>query len=611
MAATTFAPDGTPLYTYGGGVALAVGEDTLARGATCVLRESPAGAVVPMYDLRLQRIDSVRTGEVTGAFPGFYAARPTGVLDAGSVQLPISSTEAIEAGLSAEARAASLEQVFERLLASLGGYVTDAELEQRLSGLSTGGGTTTVDTLGGASDLAKLLLRDTTREEMRSRLAAGTSSLALGTSSTTAKRGDYKPALEDLDGSGTAGRQLLASGTVEDALRVLGVTAGSGGGTGGASVAAVLAAVGEVSFDELGGDDNARVTAMNAYHRSHGGRPSKTVRLPARQIDTNVPILLYSGLSMAGREGPAREFQRGTIWNWQGPAGSSCLAFPSDAQTNQSYPSDGSPRDITMRGIQFQGGASTHWMPKNSMTGQDIAGKTLWYCEFKDCGWKNFSTVWWGYVTGCSFATGVSHFQAIGDTAIFLGGSETTVFGNDGYSFAASSTSTQTATPFMRSMLSKSTVGRCMITARGAGWGLTIEGGYNSTFDQLAIDAQNSSRINGKALLVTGGAGHVISSLSVKGAMAAPSSTASALDRAFVVVTGGSQLLLERHKLTRRETSYAADQPVVHVASSLADRALVIGAGTYDGFIDPAAVRVARADQVLTTDPRVRFLVAA
>jgi len=611
VAATNFAPDGTPLYTYGGGVALAVGEDTLARGAVCVLRESPAGALIQMYDLRLQPIASVRTGEVTGAFPGFLAAKPIGVLDAGSVQLPISSTEAIQAGLEAEKRANALDQTLERLLASLGGFVTDDELDRRLAGLSAGGGgTTTVDTLGGASDLAKLLLRDAKPEDMRTRIGAGTSSLGLGTSATQAKRGDYKPPLEDLDGSGTAGRQLLAATTVEEALRVLGVTPG-GGGTGGASVAAVLAAVGEISFEEFGTDDNARVTAMNAYHRGHNGGPTRKVRLPARQINTSVPILLYSGLSILGAEGPAREFQRGTIWNWQGPAGSSVCAFPSDGQTNQSYPSDGSPRNITMRNIQFQGGTSTHWMPKNGMTGADISGKTLWYSDFKDCGWKNFSTVWWGYVTGCSFATGDSHFQSIGDTAIFLGGSETTVFGRDGYGFAASSTSSQTATPFMRSMLSKSQVAVNMTTARGAGWCLTIEGGYNTTYSGVAMDAQNSSRINGKALLITGGAGHIVTDLSVKGAMNAPSSTASALDRAPIVVTGGTQLLLDHLKMTRRETAYAADQPVVHVASSVADRALVLGLGTYDGFTDPTAVRVARTDQVLTVDPRLRFVVAA
>jgi len=381
--------------------------------------------------------------------------------------------------------------------------------------------------------------------------------------------------------------------------------------SGGASVATVLTAVGEVSFDDFGADDNARVTAMNAYAKGHDGGPSRAVRLPARQINTNVPIQLYSGLTLLGREGPSREFQRGTIWNWQGASGTSCLVFPTDGQTSQSYPADGSPRDITMRYIQFQGGSSTHWMPKNSMSGTDIAGKTLWYCEFKDCGWKNFNTVWWGYTTGCSFATGVSHFQAISDTAIFLGGSETTVFGNDGYSFAASSTATQTATPFMRSMLSKSTIGRCMITARGAGWGLTIEGGYNTTVTDLAIDAQNSSRINGKAMLITGGSGHVVTGTSIKGAMDAPSSTASVNDRAPIVVVGGTNLLIDHTKFTRRETSYPADSPVIHIGSAVADRAVVIGLNTFDGYNDPAAVRVARDGQALTVDPRVSFVVGA
>ena len=380
---------------------------------------------------------------------------------------------------------------------------------------------------------------------------------------------------------------------------------------GGATIRDTLAAVGEIDFDTFGSDDNARVTAMNAYNKAHGGNPSRAVRLPARMISTTVPIELYSGTTILGRQGPSREFSRGTIWNWQGASGTSCLVFPTDGQTNQSYPSDGSPRDVTMNNIQWQGSNTTHWMPRNSMDGTQIAGRTLWYCEFRDSAWKNFSTVWWGYTTGTSFATGVSFIQSIADTAIRLGGSETTVFGNDGYSFAASSTSSQTATPFMRSLLSKSTIGRCMITARGAGWGLTIEGGYNTHVTQLAIDAQDSSRINGKAILVTAGSGHVLDGVSYKGAMDAPSATASVLDRAYLVITGGTQLLVTANKFTRYQTNYGAGSPVIHVASSVADRAVVIAPNTYDRFNDPAVVSVARDGQVLTVDPRVSLVVGA
>lgn len=405
----------------------------------------------------------------------------------------------------------------------------------------------------------------------------------------------------------TAGTHTGITFTYDDANNRVSANVTATGGGSTVTPTQILASVGEIDFDSFGSDDNARVTAMNAYAKGHDGGPTRAVRLPARRIDTTVPIQLYSGLTILGREGPAREFQRGTIWNWQGAAGTSALVFPADGQTSQSYPSDGSPRDITMNNIQWQGGTSTHWMPKNSMSGTDIAGKTLWYCEFEDSGWKNFNTVWWGYTTGCSFATGVSHFQSISDTAVFLGGSETTVFGHDGYSFVASSTSSQTATPFMRSMLSKSTIGKCMITARTTGWGLTIEGGYNTTVDMLALDAQDSSRFNGKMMLVSGGTGHVITGMSFKGGMNAPTSA----DRGFLMITGGTQLLITGNKFTRYQTNYAAGSPVIHVGSNVADRAVLIGPNTYDRFNDPAVIGVARDGQVLTTDPRVSLVVGA
>jgi len=443
-------------------------------------------------------------------------------------------------------------------------------------------------------------------------LTADVTSVAGKTGSVSLVKGDV--GLGNVDNTSDSAKPISAATSTALALKAdlvdgkvpaAQLPASSGSTT--VDVNSILMSVGERSFDDFGSDDNARVTALNAYLRDHNGGPSRAVRLPARQINTTVPVSLYSGATILGREGPSREFQRGTIWNWQGGSGSNALAFPADGQTSQSYPSDGSPRDITMNNIQWQGGSSTNWMPRNNMSGSDIAGKTLWYCEFKDSGWKNFSTVWHGYTTGCSFATGVSHFQAIGDTAIFLGGSETTVFGHDGYSFAASSTSTQTATPFMRSMLSKSTIGKCMITARTVGWGLTIEGGYNSTFDMLALDAQDSSRFNGKMMLISGGTGHVISNMSFKGGMNAP----TASDKGFLMITGGSQLLIQGNKFTRYQTNYAADQPVIHVGSSVGTRAVALGLNTYDRFNDPAVVGVANTNQVINNDSRAILQVVA
>lgn len=228
MAASTFLSDGTPLYTYGPGVALAAGENTVARGATAVLRAAPAGALVPMYDLQLRPVDSVRTSDDLGVHPPFFATQASGVLDAGSVQLPLYSVESVAAGLAAESRAASLASLVQQLIDSLGGYVTDAELttavQQALAAAGGGGGDFTgyVSTgqISDATDLGRRLVAIVDDAAARDAIGAGTSSLGLGTTAATAKAGDWKPAAADISDATTASRQVLRASTF-DAIRAL------------------------------------------------------------------------------------------------------------------------------------------------------------------------------------------------------------------------------------------------------------------------------------------------------------------------------------------------------------------------------------------------------
>ena len=49
-------------------------------------------------------------------------------------------------------------------------------------------------------------------------------------------------------------------------------------------------------FDSLGGTDDARVTAANAYHQNHGGRVLEPILLPSRVITHTVPL---SGINRA------------------------------------------------------------------------------------------------------------------------------------------------------------------------------------------------------------------------------------------------------------------------------------------------------------------------
>jgi len=147
---------------------------------------------------------------------------------------------------------------------NLSGYVTDGELTQALAGLSSGGGggPVTAAAITDASDLGRTVLKAANAAAARTALGAGTSSLALGTTSGTASDAlhthtsagvtDFTEAVQD------AVAALLAAGTgvtvsYDDAAGKLTLTAASG--TGGSTdpevvrdtIGVALAGVGLVS----------------------------------------------------------------------------------------------------------------------------------------------------------------------------------------------------------------------------------------------------------------------------------------------------------------------------------------------------------------------------
>lgn len=61
----------------------------------------------------------------------------------------------------------------------------------------------TADTLSGATTVGKNVLKASDAAAARSAIGAGTSNLALGTTSTTAKAGDYTPAWSEVTGKPT------------------------------------------------------------------------------------------------------------------------------------------------------------------------------------------------------------------------------------------------------------------------------------------------------------------------------------------------------------------------------------------------------------------------
>ncbi|MFW5410770.1 hypothetical protein B7L51_019410 [Pectobacterium brasiliense] len=72
--------------------------------------------------------------------------------------------------------------------------------------------------VSGISDTGKSLLTADSKSDARSAIDAGTSSLQIGTTSITAKRGDYKPSAADIEDSGSVGQSLIKSSTVASAL---------------------------------------------------------------------------------------------------------------------------------------------------------------------------------------------------------------------------------------------------------------------------------------------------------------------------------------------------------------------------------------------------------
>jgi hypothetical protein len=382
-----------------------------------------------------------------------------------------------------------------------------------------------------------------------------------------------------------------------------------------ATLTSSSSSVGTVYFDTFfsGSDDNARMIALNAWAQAQSG-PTEAVIFDARQYNFNVPIKLFSGLKLlGGTMSPVREYSRGTVFNWQGGSGSSMFIFPPEGQTGQSYPADGSPRDITVSYIQMQGGASTHCMPKITPTGSNYVGQTLWYCQFHACGFKSFNTVWWGYGTGCSIS-GQTHFQGIGDTALNLGGSENSIFGKDAYSFSASNV--DTGVPFMRTTMAKSYIGMCMITGRKVSTGLSIEGGFNLVVDSLAIDAQSSDPIYGAGIIISGGEAITISNCSFKGVATTPASgyNGAASNRAWIQIQGGNQITIEGTNFRREGNNMpATSYPLVFAAASLPANSVRWGFNGYSNFsTDTIQLQQASSGKIFALDdPRIAIITAA
>jgi hypothetical protein len=209
------------------------------------------------------------------------------------------------------------------------------------------------------------------------------------------------------------GAAIVSAGATAGIVGLSGRTSPAMADTGTADS---VADAGMVYFDTFfeGATVDAKLAAMNTWHRAQTG-PTPAVLFDAKQYSFSTPIKLFSGMALiGGKQVAAHEYSRATVFNWTGADGTSMFIFPGE-QPPQSYPSDNSPRDVTVAWIQMQGDGSTHCLPKNDPSSSSHAGRVLWMSNFHGCGFKNFATVWWGWGDGTSI-TGPTHVQGCTDT---------------------------------------------------------------------------------------------------------------------------------------------------------------------------------------------------
>lgn len=98
-----------------------------------------------------------------------------------------------------------------------------------VKGGDSGGGTGSVtsDQITDASTVGKSVLTAANAAAARTAIGAGTSNLALGTTSTTAKAGDWKPAAADISDASAVGRSVLSAADAAAARTAIGAGVGN------------------------------------------------------------------------------------------------------------------------------------------------------------------------------------------------------------------------------------------------------------------------------------------------------------------------------------------------------------------------------------------------
>lgn len=353
-------------------------------------------------------------------------------------------------------------------------------------------------------------------------------------------------------------------------------------------------------WDTFGATDDDRVRGVNAYQRAHGGRILEPVELPSRVIEHSVPLELWSGLRMHS-ESPHRscEYRRQTVLRYTGTGSQFMFTGSQDAQ---GYPGDGSPRDVSLRGIQFDGNGANAFLPEYDLTKYGTQGRShvLWMSEFHGCAWTNFRRVnasWWD---GLSIS-GVTHFQAIKDTPLWVDAAESSLFGADAFSFMDNSSWAGMPKPFIRIRARKCTVGKVMITARGLSYQVAIDdGACNTVLDQVFFDSQDAAPVSGASLRINGGKNTLVTRCSFKGQA---NDLAAAYEHGIIEIVGGRNHLIEGNNFWRAGTNASPDTPLVYVGPNVPTGGVVFGLNNFEGYT--GIVQQSKPGQIVCTDPRI------
>jgi hypothetical protein len=363
-----------------------------------------------------------------------------------------------------------------------------------------------------------------------------------------------------------------------------------------------------VFFDDYfaGADTNSKIVSMNAWAKAHNGQPTPAVVFDAKRYDFWTPIELWSGLKLKSMSGlPSREFGRQCVLNFVAGAGMSMFRWVGP-QTNQSYPSDGSPRDLSFEGIEFRSGLDRHFIEPAT----NYVGRTLWCATFRNCGWIGFDTIWIGFGDNVNFATGQSHFQAGAKTLIDVGGSENVLFGNEAKCVWDSGQPAWASSgqPWCRIRMQKSIIGSCMITNRYNTRGMEIAAPANNLrLLGTDFDCMHSDPSYGAQLYIASGENILINQVSFKGGMTSPSQGPGGVlqNQGFIHVANGRHIVIEGNGFQRQGNNVPpTNTPLVACGPSVPVGGVAFGFNAwapYEGY-----VRETVAGQIVTNDPRIK-----